>query len=283
MITRKQGIPCVRKDMTPILRTAVTFLTLLLLVQLQLQAQSIFSAGETLRYKVRWSFIRLGTVEIRQCSLDPRNPAIRQFEMSVKSASGLPFIDLDFTQMTTATLDPLEVKTVTIDTRHGNQVKTTYWIESATQQLIVTDSCQGAQIQCDTIAIAERCYEALSLLLVARSYASATKTMVISTLVGGTVGETVLDFTGETEEIDVPALDDPVEAFHFSGDARWVGRGFAGMKGKFKGWISRDAAAVPLRAEVGIFLGSIVLELESIDRPNWRPSDTASSTLFRTR
>ncbi len=241
-----------------------------------LLTQSMLAPGETLRYKVRWSFIRLGTVEIRQNAADPLTPNTREFILLVKSASGLPFIDLDITHSMSASLGPLEFQTLVVQNGNGEKEKTTYNLDYGNQTMIVVDSVAGAEVLRDTLRIAERCYEALSLLFLARSHASEKGTMVAPTVVSKSLGETILHFTGESEEIDVPAFDDPVQAYHFTGDARWVGDGFAGMSGEFEGWVSRDEAAVPLRAKVGIFLGSIVLELESYERPSWRPLDTAS-------
>ena len=43
------------------------------------------------------------------------------------------------------------------------------------------------------------------------------------------------------------------------------------MSGTFKGWISNDEAAVPVRAEVKILLGSLVIELEDFTREGWIP------------
>lgn len=266
-----------------ITRQGTALLALLVVVLQPLAAQGLYYPGEKLRYKVRWSFIRLGTLEIEQRMVDPRTPDVRRFVMTVKSAPGLPFIDLDFTHTATVAIDPLEARRLFVETRHGDQVNTTYEIESSNKRLIVTDSCQGKQTLCDTIAIAQQCYEALSLLLLARSQASTHTTTAIATVVGGSVGETVLKFSGRTEKVKVPALDVPLEAYHFTGDARWVGSDFAGMSGDFRGWISRDEAAVPLRAEVDIFLGSIILELESFERSNWHPSDTVSASLLLTR
>ena len=254
----------------------VVFLLLFLAIQQPLWAQGILAPGETLRYKVRWTFIRLGTVEIRQCEADTERPGMGNFVLTVKSASGLPFIDLDFTHTITAALQPLEVQTVTVQNNNDNHEKTTYSVDRTGQRVVVVDSCNGEEILCDTVSIADRCYEVLSLLFMARAQASSNGTAVVPTMVGRSVGETLLQFTGQTEEIDVPALDEPIEAYHFRGDARWVGSGFAGMQGEFRGWVSKDEAAVPLRGEVGIFLGSIVLELESFDRPSWPPLDTAS-------
>lgn len=259
----------------------VALLLLLLAIQQPLWAQGILAPGETLRYKVRWTFIRLGTVEIRQCEADTERPGIGDFVLTVKSASGLPFIDLDFTHTVTATLQPLEVQTVTVQNNTDDHEKTTYRVDRTGQRMVVVDSCNGEEILCDTVSIADRCYEVLSLLFMARAHASSNGTAVVPTMVGKSVGETLLQFTGQTEEIDVPALDEPIEAFHFTGDARWVGSGFAGMQGEFSGWVSRDEAAVPLRGEVGIFLGSIVLELESFDRPSWPPVDTVSAVVTK--
>lgn len=259
-------------------RCAMIFLVLTLALSQVLDAQGAFSCGEKLRYKVRWTFIRLGTVEIEQCAIDPNAPDLRQFKMSVKSAVGIPFVDLDFTHTATAALDPLDLKTLTIQHRTEDSLHTTYTIDGVRNQLVVVDSSRGEVILSDTLAIGQKCYEAVSLLFLARSHASTTATMSICTLVGKSFGETILEFSGESEEIEVPALEEPIEAYHFSGDARWVGSGFAGMSGDFEGWISRDDAAVPLRAEVGIFLGSVVLELESFERSYWRAADTASSS-----
>ena len=245
-------------------------------VQPPAYSQEMFAPGETLRYKVRWSFIRLGTVEIHQNTVDPRIPEAREFTLLVKSAKGLPFINLDITHTVSASLNPLEAKRLVVENGDGQQEKTTYEMNHARQEIIVVDSACGTEVLRDTISIAERCYEALCLLFLARSHASRTGTVVVPTVVSKAVGETILHFTGESEEIDVPAFEDPIEAYHFTGDARWVGDGFGGMKGQFEGWVSRDQAAVPLRAEVGIFLGSIVLELESYERSSWRPLDTAS-------
>jgi hypothetical protein len=257
-------------------------LSLLLLLPSPVIAQSgngsPFSEGETLRYKVRWAFIRLGTVEIQQCPTAPGDLKNHQFLLSVKSAAGLPFINLDFSQMTMATIDPLEIHQVDIVDSSAGNAKTVYQVQDEMQQIIAIDSCDGEEVKRDSISIADQCFEALSLLMVARLNARRTTSILLPTIVDGKIGETILDFTGETQEIEVPALEESVEAFHFTGDARWVGSSFGGMKGKFEGWISCDDAAVPLRAEVAIFLGSIVLELESIQRPQLQPRDTASAT-----
>jgi hypothetical protein len=81
------------------------------------------------------------------------------------------------------------------------------------------------------------------------------------------VDPTEVSYAKATEEIEVDAFEAPRRCHLVSGIARWVGKSFAGMKGPFRGWITDDEAAIPLKAKVEIFLGSIVLELESYECP----------------
>jgi hypothetical protein len=256
-------------------RVMLAVLMLLLAAAQQSLAQEVFCAGEKLRYKVRWSFIRLGTLEVQQCATDSLRPGERRFTLSAKSAAGLPFIDVDIEQTAVATLDASGFETVSVETRCGDHSKTVYLVERAAGRMIVVDSADGVFAKIDTVTIAERCYEAIGLLLVARMQASKNVTIVVPTIVDRSIGETILECSGKTEPIEVSAVDEPLEAFYVTGDARWVGSSFGGMKGQFCGWISRDEAAIPLRAELGIMLGSIVLELESIERPQWQPAGAA--------
>jgi hypothetical protein len=43
------------------------------------------------------------------------------------------------------------------------------------------------------------------------------------------------------------------------------------MSGEFHGWVTDDDAAVILKAEVKILLGSVRIELESYERTGWSP------------
>ena len=86
---------------------------------------------------------------------------------------------------------------------------------------------------------------------------------------------TDLVFSNETRTVKVCATETPLPARHFEGTAHWVGSAWAGVSGPFSGWVSADEAAVPLKINMKIFLGSVTLELEQFKRQDW-PS-TASS------
>jgi hypothetical protein len=76
-----------------------------------------------------------------------------------------------------------------------------------------------------------------------------------------------LDFTPRLETVEVPAFHAPFRAIRFDGRAEWVLPTAAGMTGEFHGWLTQDEAAIPVKATVRIFLGSVTLELESFERP----------------
>ncbi|GAH11476.1 unnamed protein product, partial [marine sediment metagenome] len=111
-----------------------------------------------------------------------------------------------------------------------------------------------------------------SLFYFARQNSQSGKVLTIPTLIDGKMQETILDFTGEAEYIKIDALDYPVRARKYTGIAKWTGGTSAGLGGNFNGWVCDDNFAVTLRAEMEVFLGSVVIELEDFHRPDWIPN-----------
>jgi hypothetical protein len=61
----------------------------------------------------------------------------------------------------------------------------------------------------------------------------------------------------------------PIMTTHFDGTANWTG--VYGLTGSFEGWFSDDAARVPIKAKMKVYIGSVTLELQSWKRGNWQP------------
>jgi hypothetical protein len=108
--------------------------------------------------------------------------------------------------------------------------------------------------------------------MMARIFSGSGDTMRLPTLNDYKISQTDIVFTDEIENLEVDAAEAPIRCRRFEGNAQWEGTSFAGMKGTFRGWVSDDEASIPVRAEVGIFLGSIVLELEQFERTTQSPS-----------
>lgn len=221
-------------------------------------------AGEVLRYKVKWLLVRLGTVTIRQVPADSGRVLV---QMSVQSAQGLPFINVHFENQTMVSERSQSLDEETIHSVDDPTEKTVYWHDWGTGQLMMVDSLRGKQTRRDSLSWEKECYDALGLLMYSRRFAASGISTSLPTLNDYKIAETEVSFANGTEQIEVDAFDTPRRCHLVSGMARWVGKSFAGMKGPFRGWITDDEAAIPLRAKVEIFLGSIVLELESYECP----------------
>jgi hypothetical protein len=238
---------------------------------------SVFMPGETLQYKVKWGFFRLGTVLITQQQCDS---GICLLSMSVHSASGLPFISVHFVNTSFKSPHALWVVEETIITGEDSTDLTAYWQDATTKTLFCKRSIKGSErSSLDSLHLEGVCYDALGLFMMARLYAEANQTIALPTLNGFVIKETEINFTNNVEEVEVAACDTPVRCRRIEGNAKWVGNSFAGMRGPFTGWVSDDEASIPLRAELKIFLGSIVLELESTNRSDWGPRKMASNQI----
>jgi hypothetical protein len=117
--------------------------------------------------------------------------------------------------------------------------------------------------------------EGPALLAMARHLARTWQSRSIPTMIGGKLTSTDIGFNGEVEETEISAVDYPIRTRKYSGVAHWTGA-TAGISGEFSGWVSDDAASVPVRAEMKILLGSVVIELERWCRPGWTPPPSRS-------
>jgi hypothetical protein len=234
--------------------------------------------GEVMKYKVKWSFLRLGTVTIRQVPADSGNVLV---QMTVQSAQGLPFINLHFSNQTYLNERSQAIQEETILSGTEMCDKTVYRHDRKSAFLIMEDRRGGEKWRCDSLKWEKECYDALGLMFHGRLWAGSGLAESLPTLNDYKINQTEISYAQATEEIKVEAFDSPRRCHLVSGNARWVGTSFAGMKGPFRGWITDDAAAIPLKACVEILLGSISLELESYECPGLPAGTQLTDTTSR--
>jgi hypothetical protein len=233
--------------------------------------QSLRGEKEILRYKVRWGFIRLGTVVLTQ---EPFNEQTVKMRMEVHSAEGLPFINVHFTNESIKNLDSPALFLETITSGRDTSERSVFLYESDLSKILMQDYADGKIRRSDSLQCDRACFDALGLLMLSRLLVFDQRSLTVPTLNDYSIGETELRFTGLTECVRTPAFNTAVRCRRVDGTANWIGKTFAGMQGPFTGYFSDNSAAVPIRAEVKIFLGSIVLELESFERAGWNQETT---------
>lgn len=119
------------------------------------------------------------------------------------------------------------------------------------------------------IDIENKFNDGTSLFFFARKYAGLGRTIKVPTMIDTLPGMTVINFTQKTEDIEIDAVDYPIKTVYLDGEALWDG--IYGLSGKFKGWFSDDEASIPIRAEMNVYVGSVLIELVKWDRGDWQP------------
>ncbi len=231
--------------------------------------------GEVLRYKVKWNFLRLGTITVRvfadsSCSagedfrtalLVESNPdlavvSIRDYNESLVDGSTLRCREYDGKLWDGDTYSEMGYR---YDQSRGRVV------------CISRGTATAGVARADTIMAPGGFVEGPSLLMAARCLSGTPGRHTVPTLVGGVLGTTELLVQDGVEEVEVDVFDGPVRARRYTGTTHWPGNAVAGLGGEFTGWVSDDDAAVILRAEMKVIVGSIRVELEEWTRPGWVP------------
>lgn len=235
----------------------------------------IYQPGEMLQYKVRWGFIRLGTIIITT-TLDSnlKKTTYYRITMKVQSSPYLPFISIDETNHSTINSQTGMSKFFFARHRSGSdRTEINYVFDEALKQAFVSikDCKENRYDKLDIICNVPPYLEGPSLFFYARREIFSGKCISVPTMIAGKLETTHLDFSGPIEYIDVSAFPDPVRVRRYEGIADWEGGTAAGMSGDFTGWITDDLAAIPVQSELSILLGSLVIELEEYQRKDWSP------------
>jgi hypothetical protein len=121
----------------------------------------------------------------------------------------------------------------------------------------------------DTVRIQGRNQDGLSLFYFARKNARQKREAVVPTVIDNKEEKTYIDFQNKLEDVEIDAVDYPIETVFFDGKADFVG--VVGLTGRFRGWFSNDDARIPIVARLSVWLGSIKVELKRWNRPGWIP------------
>jgi hypothetical protein len=242
----------------------------------QAPPKGFLQEGEVLQYRVKWNFFRLGTITIRTLrDTSSSDSSLFRLQMVVESNPDLAFVSIREFNESLVQSTALRSIRFRAEHRNGDDVREiVYAYDSAahTMRYVETDGASGRVAAAETLRNVPPYVEGASLFFFARSIAGCGCVKEVPTMVGGKLAPTRLDFSGPAEDVDVDGLDHPVRARKFSGRAEWTGGTSAGLSGSFEGWMSDDDAAIPVKAELEVLLGSVTLELERWHHPGWMDS-----------
>ena len=259
-------------------------LALTVIVTTALQAQNIssryssapFAEGEVLRYSVSWSFVHLGSVEIRQSAKRTPGDPRRQVQFTARTASGVPFIDLAIKDVALLLPSDPRCTDFIVKKDHDPKEKKHYRYDPETKLFSVVHWPDGQPTQKKERTETRRCFDAVGVLMYMRGLAGSGERVNVPTLMDFEIVNTRLHCHRDLEEVDVEAFDDDVKAHRISVSAGWEDESAGGMQGDYEVWFLDDPSAIPVYAEIDLALGSIDIELESVKRPGWKPGATAA-------
>lgn len=233
----------------------------------------VLQDGEVLRYKVKWQFLRLGTITIRT-ERNPIDSLYYNVSILVESNPDLVFVKIrDYNESLVHAFTMMSKQFYAIHQNNDERVEIRHEYNEQNRRAVCLSTELNTKIilQNDTLVGVSPYVEGPSLFFYTRWQSRSKRVVAIPTIASGKMAETVLDFTQGREYIEADVFNGPVRTRKYKGFAAWEGATSAGLSGEFMGWVSDDKAAVPVRAEMKVLLGSILVELEQWNRPGWDP------------
>ena len=236
---------------------------------------TVFSEGEELVYEVRWLFVTLGEIRLKTLSARKEVGAGRNIVKALIDSYDLKIADVHSVVQSEIDSTLTCVYSTSIEKRGDKgwwMLKNQY--DRQKQRLTIEDSWRRERdgpaytsTNIDTFKVDGILQDGLSILYYARSQSHIRGTINVPTIVYKQLGSTWLRFTGEKDNLEIDALDVPVKTVAFEGRADF--EGIFGLSGDFEAWFSDDDAAVPIKAKLGVILGSVTIELKEWHRNGW--------------
>jgi hypothetical protein len=221
--------------------------------------------GEELAYKAKFGFIKLGTVVMQTGAISSDGTVSER--MHFRTADN-PFLHAETTDIDKFYTNDLSLHTFEEHTQVGDDKSDKYSsYDRTTKTLTYSDEKETNVVKHDV----EPYEDALGIVLNMRAWSGAVGhkyIFYIHTKTG--VQPVTVNFTNEFSDEEVAALDDrKVHTRILKGTMNLGDSAPLGADGSFTAYISDDDAAVPVRIDVSIAIGSVSLVLDKIKRTGW--------------
>lgn len=238
-------------------------------------SDSVVQTGEELTYEASYLIFKIGAVKFHVLGRTVYD-SIPAYELraEIDSYSGIPFVNLHAIYITYA-----DARTLMCIFTSNSQKERDGWLYTSCNLHYAKGKADWQQskngiLMKDVEYPLDKDYtDGLSFfyyLREASKTADGRRTKMTIPIVVDTVrSSVVLTINEKKEPCNVTAYKFPIEAYRMSGHINFTG--FFGVTGGFTGWISADSAEVPLKGDVNVILGSVVVKLKDVKRNGWIP------------
>lgn len=231
-----------------------------------------YDPGEELHYEVSYFGIKLGKLIIKtEKDTVYQGKKVYKLTAQMDTYDGIPAVDLH------AKYESWTDKSFTYSylfkghtKREGSEwelhqilfeydkkrVRTEKWFEKKLEEEIVLKTPKK---WCDGLSIFYLC----------RKYISLKRQLKIPTMMGNDTAYTKVNFHGRKQDIEIDAIDYKASSVYVNLKAGW--EGVYGVTGDIKAWYSDDASRVPLKAEMKLYVGNVLIELVDWKKKGWNP------------
>ncbi len=254
-------------------RAKLILIVLLMNISIALYGADTFQwqVGEKLVYRVRWSFIRLGTLEMYLSdTLRVGGHLLYKIDLKMDSNPVLIFVNLHNRYQCLVDSMYRPVKYV-VQENNGNEMNKMVYRFDYTNNIVtwqVFDPKDSTVIiKQETLPLNHYMYDGISLTFFARGHARENATFRVYSFFYDRIGPVDMHFLNQPQEYYFKPLQRRFTTFVVQGMFHL--KGIAGVTGKYRGWFTHDARRIPLGAEMKVFVGNVKVELERWE--NWNP------------
>jgi hypothetical protein len=244
------------------------FVLLFLCFELALAQEAKFKVypGEELVYKVKWSFVKLGTLRLQLFETDSSSASKRyQSRLFVDSNPLLFFVNMHSVYETFLD-DKLRP---TLHQAYENIDNVNYFTQhyfdykDSTIYLKMTSVEDTSKIIEKTFPLVDNYYDALSLVYYTRSRANLVETDTVKSFFGQDIGKVAINFHDSQDKMDSD-YKDTYDKMYFV-DGTFLMKGVAGLTGPFEGWFAGSEKRIPVKAKLKVFIGNVTLDIDSVN------------------
>jgi hypothetical protein len=229
--------------------------------------KSVFQTGEELTYKVKFGFIKLGTVSIKTGGPAANYGANKLTAKMQFATADVPFLDAK--SLVTDVIDTSAMYLVHFDQKGqegDKKQEKTMTYDKAKKTLTYNDAQNKNKVTNNV----EPFNDALTLVFNMRTWSASGKRYSFPMRSKDGENNVVVNFTNKISNQEVEAWDGKeIRTRVLQGQANMGEGAPLGANGKFTAYVTDDAAAIPVKIDMNIAIGSITLELVKVKRAGW--------------
>ena len=226
-------------------------------------------SGEELIYEVSYMGIKLGTIKIITGNHKKEtNKDLMLTTAYIDTYKGIPFVDIHVVYQSFTDISFGFSHRFIGNFKSGDytDLQKIFFNYDKANIYISKENANGKYFE-NSIMTDKKVSDGLSIFFFARKFLDIHKSITIPTVVDKELVSTKINFKSTPENVTVPCIKYPVKALYFDGIAYWTG--VYGLSGEFEGWFTNDAARIPLKAKMKLYVGSVLIELKSWKRQGW--------------